>query len=118
MSLVPASVGPTATSGEPEPPDRTRPEDRVAFDAWWKAGAEQALAVLANSGKVFTTDDLRGDLFGLVEPRHPAHWGALVSSASKAGRITPCGFAISTSPSRRSGVLRQWRGAQRAELTP
>lgn len=97
--------------------DRTRPEDRVAFDLWWRSCAEQAVEVLAASGQVFSADDIRGDLFGLEEPRHPSHWGALLSAASKAGTIEPAGFAISTSPSRRGGVLRLWRGTSRTGST-
>ena len=112
-ATVSDSMAPPTASHQQQVPDRQRPEDRVAFDAWWRSCAEQALEVLAASGQTFCADDLRGDLFGLAEPRHGAHWGALLSGASKAGTIEPAGFAISTSPSRRGGVLRLWRGKSR-----
>lgn len=99
-----------ATTGSALPPPPARPEELVAWDQWWRSGADRALATCASSGHIFSADVLRDDPYNLPEPRHPSAWGALFSAARAAGLIEHVGYDVSHTPSRRGGLLRTWRG--------
>lgn len=81
------------------------------LDPWWVDGALRAIAALAESGVTFSADDLRADPYSLPEPPHCSHWGSLFTIARAEGLIEPTGFILSTTPSRKGGVLRTWQAA-------
>lgn len=72
----------------------------------WPGDAIATIIDLADSQEVVTADDLHREL------RRPpvANWaGVAFSTARNLGYIEPVGYQTSTTPSRKHGVLRQWR---------
>jgi hypothetical protein len=88
----------------------TAAERALAEDAWWAACARQAIEWLASTGEPFAADDALVEC-GLTEPRTPGQLGAAFRTAAKAGLIVAVGARQSTTPSRRGGLTRVWRGA-------
>lgn len=96
----------------PPPPEASAGVEaaEAARDAWWWSCGMKALEYLAASGYEFTSEDLIADEVGLPEPRHPSQYGALFRAAAKSGLIQSVGARPSTTPSRRGGLTRVWRG--------
>lgn len=80
----------------------------AATDAWWRGCAETAIAYFASTGMDFGAEQLL-DL-GLPAPKHHNMIGAAFRRAAVAGVIVPVGVRPSTTPSRRGGLTRVWRG--------
>jgi len=80
------------------------------LDPWWADGAQRALGLLAESGRIFAADDLRDDPYSVPEPSHPNQWGSLFRAAHRVELIRPVGFTTSRTASRHGGVTRLWRG--------
>ena len=78
-------------------------------DDWWKATADQAIAHLASTGRVFEAYDLV--LMGCPEPHHPNAWGARMSAAAKHGLIRAVGYGPSKRPTVAKSAVRLWQGA-------
>lgn len=87
----------------------TAAERALAEDAWWAGCARQAIEWLAATGEPFAADDALVEC-GLPEPRTPGQLGAAFRIAAKSGLIEPVGARPSTTPSRRGGLCRVWRG--------
>lgn len=80
----------------------------------WHQAAEAALDGLIDSGEPFTADDLL-NVVGVPDWSHSANGrnsaiGSLFAKASSAGRIACVGHVQSKSPTRKGGLIRQWRG--------
>ena len=72
----------------------------------------ETLDALIAGGVEFTADDLRRELPDDVRTLvSPAVLGSLFNTAARHGEIRCTGFAVSTTPSRRAGVLRRWVAA-------
>lgn len=84
-------------------------EDHV--DPWWADGARRGLEHLASLGAPFTADDLRTLIVN--DPPHPNHWGLIFRAAKRDGIIYEVTTTISRAQSRRSGLIRAWRGTAR-----
>lgn len=78
-------------------------------DPWWWDGAMRAVKHLAATGEPFDAWDVTE--LGVPDPDHPARWGALFTTARRAGLIVAVGYRESRRPSRAHGVCRVWRGA-------
>jgi len=77
------------------------------WDLEWKADAEAALEELAESGAVFTAEDIRARV---GPPPSDGALGAILLIASRSGRIRSVGFALAHRTERHGGILRQWVG--------
>ncbi|MDX3006725.1 hypothetical protein PWY87_33975 [Kribbella solani] len=75
----------------------------------WRNWALREIAILAENGWDFTSDDVR-QVVG--EPDHPNRWGGVFLAARRAGLILPTGeVRPSTTPSRHGALVRVWRAA-------
>lgn len=101
----------TPQRGSAQPAD-DHPSGATHLDEWWADGALRAIATLAETGRIFTCDDLRRPPIALPEPAHPSHWGAVFTMARAEGTIRPVGYGPSATPSRHYGTLRRWRGGR------
>jgi hypothetical protein len=72
----------------------------------WPADALATIIGISHSQEIFSADDL---LWELRKPPHPNQVGAAFAAARNLGFIEPVGYRISTTPSRKHGVLRTWR---------
>ena len=79
-------------------------------DDFWKRTADQAIRVLAESGRPFTADDLH-DL-GLPAPVSRNAMGGRFQAAAKAGAIVKVGYQPSRRPELRCTPIAVWRGVQ------
>lgn len=81
-------------------------------DDWWRAGAMAAVETLADSGRIFTSEDL---VAVVGEPQGTQNQlGAVFLTASRRGTIVCVGAVRSARPGRKAGLVRQWVGAQHA----
>lgn len=76
----------------------------------WRDQAEEAVLILAASGREFDTDDVRK--LGVPEPASPNRWGALLAGMHRLGYIVPVGTSLSGRRSRHAGLNRLWVGAE------
>jgi len=76
------------------------------LDTDWPEDAIATIVALSIARYVFTADDLAADL---RKPPHPNQTGAAFKAAYQQGLIEPVGYQPSTTRSRNSGVIRQWR---------
>lgn len=92
--------------------DDTHPAMLAELSAtWWSRLAwQQAIEREAASGRLFTSDDLRG-AYDLPDIAANAVGGLLMRSA-RAGLIIRMGFRPSRRPSRSGGVISIWVGAR------
>lgn len=72
----------------------------------WQADAVATIIGLAHSQDVVTADDLHREL---RRPPVPNWTGIAFTAAKRAGHIEAVGYQTSNTPSRKHGVLRQWR---------
>lgn len=73
----------------------------------WLADALTIIQIMAELGMIFTSDDLRKN----IRPApHPNLVGAAFRTACGRRWITEYGTALSATPSRRGGLVRQWVG--------
>lgn len=84
----------------------TRPV--VLEDTAWHQDAVDTIAALAETGHVLTADDLRKVMRPAPSDKAP---GTAFRAARLLGIITATGYQESTTPSRKGGVIRQWRAA-------
>lgn len=78
---------------------------------------EAILDTLAQSGQVFTADDIRRFLPADVRDRIPPNLlPAVVRTASMRGEIEHIGWGISIRSSRHAGPVRRWIGAGHPKL--
>lgn len=80
----------------------------VLEDLSWHQDAVDTIAALAESGVVLTADDLRKIMRPAPHSNAP---GTAFRAARLLGIISAVGYTESSAPSRKSGVVRQWRGA-------
>ena len=81
-------------------------------DPWWWSCAWAAIATEASTGRTFTSHDLQ-QTYALIEPDHPARWGALFRAAASAGLIEKVTAVTSQRPTRAGGLCWAWRGVRR-----
>lgn len=80
----------------------------VLEDLSWHQDAVDTIAALAESGVTLTADDLRR----VMRPApYPNAHGAAFRAARLLGIISAVGICESNAPSRKGGLIRQWRGA-------
>lgn len=77
--------------------------------ASWHQDAVDTIAALAETGHVLTADDLRKIMRPAPTDKAP---GSAFRAARMLGIITATGYQESTTPSRKGGVIRQWRGVK------
>jgi hypothetical protein len=75
-------------------------------NADWNADALATIIGISHAQEIFSADDL---VWELRKPPHPNQVGAAFAAARAQGFIEPVGYRISTTPSRKYGVLRTWR---------
>lgn len=80
----------------------------------WKEAADEALRELAATGDQFSADDLverigPPDLTRTPNGRNNSI-GAVFSRARHAGLIEVVGYTRSTTPTRKGGLIRVWKG--------
>lgn len=75
-------------------------------DTWWKSCAEQALKVLADTGRPFTVDQVA---LLVPKPDHSCRFGALFAAAVRREQIALVGAQISAEDGR---PLRTWQGVR------
>ncbi len=75
-------------------------------DTWWKSCAEQALKVLADTGRPFTVDQVA---LLVPKPDHSCRLGALFAAAVRRDQIALVGAQISAEDGR---PLRTWQGVR------
>ena len=73
----------------------------------WSAEALELIQIMADLGMTFTADDLRREM---RPAPHPNLVGAVFRTAYQRRWITQYGTALSSTPSRRGGLVRQWVG--------
>lgn len=78
------------------------------FDDSWHQDAVDTIAALAESGVTLTADDLRRVMRPAPHDNAP---GAAFRAARLLGIISAVGTCESNAPSRKGGLIRQWRGA-------
>lgn len=86
-------------------------------DSRARGAAERALADLAASGVVFTSDDLH-ERIGHPLACKPSVMGSLFLSAARAGKIEHVGHTRSTRPSSHGREIKTWRGTAKAHQAP
>jgi hypothetical protein len=79
-------------------------------DPSWLEIATSAVRRAARSGHTFTSDDLRAWPYGVPEPRHGSHWGALLMVCAKRGEIEQVGHRQSTRRTAQRRTIAVWRG--------
>lgn len=80
-----------------------------AFDAPWRAVADDVIRHLAAAGEPFSAEDV---CIMAGRPTHPNAVGARISAAARSGLIRRCGFAKAVRPERHSNVMALWVGAR------
>lgn len=78
----------------------------ILEDNDWPADALATIISISNHQDRFTADDL---VWAMRKPPHPNQVGAVFVAARNLGYIEPVGYQISHTPSRKHGVVRQWR---------
>ncbi|ALE07246.1 hypothetical protein AL755_20115 [Arthrobacter sp. ERGS1:01] len=81
----------------------------------WRVDAEAVVLELAQSGRVFTVDDVRRA--GIPDPDIPQRWGALIAVMSNAGLITVVGAQEHRIKTGTKQLVRQWCGTASAGCT-
>ena len=76
------------------------------LDTVWPEDAIATIIALSHDLTQFTSDDLRKEM---RPAPHPCQFGAAFKAAYQQGLIEPVGYQPSTTRSRNSGVIRQWR---------
>lgn len=87
----------------------------------WTRRAETELIALAATGRPFTADDLLARV-GPPDPGHAPNGrnsavGSLFAQWHHRHHIEIVGFAQSTTPSRKGGLIRIWRGSNPTKET-
>ena len=77
----------------------------VLDDLDWSEDAQATIIGLAHAQSTLTADDLAREL---RKPPHPNMVGAAFRAALTAGHISPVGYQVSTTPTRRHGLVRVW----------
>ena len=76
-------------------------------DEWFKSCARRAILDLADSGRIFSADDVWA--MGIPEPDSNCRLGGVLMGLSNAGAIVCVGVGISRRSSRHGGLQRLWR---------
>lgn len=84
------------------------PQPAVLEDLDWPKDAINMLTAYAKSGLVFSAEDLRESMRPAPSP---SQVGTAFREAHRLGIIRPTGYKESSTPSRKGGVIRQWRAA-------
>lgn len=87
----------------------------IAVQHTWYAAAEEAMRHLAQSGDVFSADDLRELLVDAGEPPTPKAYGGLFKSWSSQDLITHAGGGTSRGAKRNGGYRHLWVGVKTME---
>ncbi len=86
-------------------------EVAALFDPW-VSSCDRAITYLASCGLPFSAEDVR-ELCG--DPPRPNLFGVRFRAALRAGSIRRVGYAPSTRPERRGGVVAMWEGVWNEE---
>jgi hypothetical protein len=109
-----AGKGETRTTSSPDLGRNLQVEATQDATVTWKENAWRALRAFAASGAAFTVNDLL-DLVGHPDQTHKPNGrnsavGSLFAHASRIGLIESVGVRHATTPSRKQGMVRIWKG--------